>query len=47
MCDRFIPDDVRFDEEPKDAASDVDLSAYTPNLFTSSASASSKVTPAS
>ncbi|XP_029009823.1 ESF1 homolog [Betta splendens] len=39
---RFIPDDVMFDEEPKDAASDVNLSSYTPNLFTSSASASSK-----
>ncbi|KAM4604018.1 ESF1 homolog isoform 1-T3 [Polymixia lowei] len=40
---RFIPDDVTFDEEPKDMATDVDLSVYTPKLFTSSATATSKV----
>ncbi|KAM6940262.1 ESF1 homolog [Xenentodon cancila] len=40
---RFIPDDVKFDEEPKDAAMDVNLSSYTPKLFTSSAAATSKV----
>ncbi|XP_069578163.1 ESF1 homolog [Brachyistius frenatus] len=40
---RFIPDDVKFDEEPKDEATDVNLSAYTPKLFTSSAAATSKV----
>ncbi|XP_071385107.1 ESF1 homolog isoform X3 [Centroberyx affinis] len=40
---RFIPDGVRFEDEPKDVATDVDLSAYTPKLFTSSASATSKV----
>ncbi|XP_023256637.1 ESF1 homolog, partial [Seriola lalandi dorsalis] len=39
---RFIPDDVTFPEEPKDAATDVNLSAYTPKLFTSSAAATSK-----
>lgn len=39
----FVPDDVKFDEEPKDAATDVNLSAYTPKLFTSSATATSKV----
>ncbi|XP_037830935.1 ESF1 homolog isoform X2 [Kryptolebias marmoratus] len=41
---RFIPDEVTFDEEPKDAATDVNLSAYTPKLFSSSAAATSKVT---
>ncbi|XP_044045322.1 ESF1 homolog isoform X2 [Siniperca chuatsi] len=40
---RFIPDDVKFDEEPKDVATDVNLSAYTPKLFTSSATTTSKV----
>ncbi|XP_042338083.1 ESF1 homolog [Plectropomus leopardus] len=40
---RFVPDDVTFDEEPKDAATDVNLSAYTPKLFTSAANATSKV----
>ncbi|XP_029314662.1 ESF1 homolog [Cottoperca gobio] len=40
---RFIPDDVQFDEEPKDVATDVNLLAYTPKLFTSSANATSKV----
>ncbi|XP_040891331.1 ESF1 homolog [Toxotes jaculatrix] len=40
---RFIPDDVTFTEEPRDVATDVNLSAYTPKLFTSSAAATSKV----
>uniref|UniRef100_A0A8D0DAU9 ESF1, nucleolar pre-rRNA processing protein, homolog (S. cerevisiae) n=1 Tax=Sander lucioperca TaxID=283035 RepID=A0A8D0DAU9_SANLU len=40
---RFIPDDVQFEEEPKDVATDVNLSDYTPKLFTSSANATSKV----
>ncbi|XP_005461347.1 ESF1 homolog [Oreochromis niloticus] len=40
---RFVPDDVKFDEEPKDMATDINLSAYTPKLFTSSATATSKV----
>uniref|UniRef100_A0A672HT30 ESF1, nucleolar pre-rRNA processing protein, homolog (S. cerevisiae) n=1 Tax=Salarias fasciatus TaxID=181472 RepID=A0A672HT30_SALFA len=40
---RFIPDDVTFDEEPRDAASDVNVSLYEPKLFTSSATATSKV----
>ncbi|XP_036386542.1 ESF1 homolog [Megalops cyprinoides] len=40
---RFIPDDVTFDEEPKDVATDVDLASYTPKYFTSTATATSKV----
>uniref|UniRef100_UPI0037E815E9 ESF1 homolog n=1 Tax=Semicossyphus pulcher TaxID=241346 RepID=UPI0037E815E9 len=40
---RFIPDDVQFDEQPKDVATDVNLTAYTPKLFTSSATTTSKV----
>ncbi|MBN3309227.1 ESF1 protein, partial [Amia calva] len=40
---RFIPDDVTFDEEPKDVAADVDLASYTPKYFTSTAMATSKV----
>ncbi|XP_049428443.1 ESF1 homolog [Epinephelus fuscoguttatus] len=40
---RFVPDEVKFGEEPKDVATDVNLSAYTPKLFTSSANATSKV----
>ncbi|KAK2817589.1 hypothetical protein Q5P01_025780 [Channa striata] len=40
---RFVPDDVKFDEEPKDVATDVNLAAYTPKVFTSSATATSKV----
>ncbi|XP_073347278.1 ESF1 homolog [Pagrus major] len=40
---RFIPDDETFDEEPKDVATDVNLSVYTPKLFTSSATTTSKV----
>ncbi|XP_054483577.1 ESF1 homolog [Anoplopoma fimbria] len=40
---RFIPDGEKFDEEPRDVATDVNLTAYTPKLFTSSANATSKV----
>ncbi|RXN00993.1 ESF1-like [Acipenser ruthenus] len=40
---RFIPDNVMFDEEPKDVAADVDLASYTPKYFTSTAMATSKV----
>ncbi|KAM4595186.1 ESF1 homolog [Fundulus diaphanus] len=40
---RFIPDDVTFEEEPRDAATDINLAAYAPKLFTSSAAATSKV----
>ncbi|XP_008419683.1 ESF1 homolog isoform X1 [Poecilia reticulata] len=40
---RFVPDDVTFDEEPRDVATDVNLMAYTPKMFTSAAVASSKV----
>ncbi|KAL7845459.1 hypothetical protein AOLI_G00236510 [Acnodon oligacanthus] len=40
---RFIPDDIMFDEEPKDRATDVDLSAYQPKLFSSTAATTAKV----
>ncbi|XP_061736715.1 ESF1 homolog [Nerophis ophidion] len=40
---RFVPDDVTFQEPPRDVATDVNLAAYTPKLFTSSANATSKV----
>lgn len=40
---RFIPDDVTFDDEPKDVAADVNVAAYTPKLFTSSGTTTSKV----
>lgn len=40
---RFIPDDVTFDQEPKDVATDVNMAAYTPKLFTSSGTTTSKV----
>ncbi|XP_026568605.1 ESF1 homolog [Pseudonaja textilis] len=40
---RFIPDDVTFDDEPKDTASEVDVAAYKPKYFTSAAVATSKV----
>ncbi|XP_044310326.1 ESF1 homolog isoform X4 [Varanus komodoensis] len=40
---RFIPDDVTFDDEPKDVASEVDGAAYKPKFFTSAAVATSKV----
>ncbi|XP_053236562.1 ESF1 homolog [Podarcis raffonei] len=38
---RFIPDDVTFDDEPKDVASEVD--SYKPKYFTSAAVSTSKV----
>lgn len=40
---RFIPDGVAFEEEPRDVATDVNLAAYTPKLFTSAATTTSKV----
>lgn len=40
---RFIPDDTTFDDEPKDVASEVDLTAYKPKYFTSSAMGTSTV----
>ncbi|XP_033830621.1 ESF1 homolog [Periophthalmus magnuspinnatus] len=40
---RFVPDDVSFEEEPKDVSTDVNLSSYSPKLFSSSAASSSKV----
>ena len=43
MGTSFIPDDVVFDEEPKEVATEVELTTYTPKMFTSSAAATSKV----
>nr|XP_020764435.1 ESF1 homolog [Odocoileus virginianus texanus]XP_020764436.1 ESF1 homolog [Odocoileus virginianus texanus]XP_020764437.1 ESF1 homolog [Odocoileus virginianus texanus]XP_020764438.1 ESF1 homolog [Odocoileus virginianus texanus]XP_020764440.1 ESF1 homolog [Odocoileus virginianus texanus] len=40
---RFIPDDITFDDEPKDEASEVDLTAYKPKYFTSAAMGTSTV----
>ncbi|XP_007450258.1 PREDICTED: ESF1 homolog [Lipotes vexillifer] len=40
---RFIPDDITFDDEPKDVASEVDLTAYKPRYFTSAAMGTSTV----
>ncbi|XP_070408773.1 ESF1 homolog isoform X3 [Nothobranchius furzeri] len=40
---RFIPDDVTFDDDPKDVATDTSVAAYTPKLFSSSATSTSKV----
>ena len=40
---RFIPDDITFDDEPKDVASEVDLTAYKPKYFTSAAMGTSMV----
>ncbi|XP_053332917.1 ESF1 homolog [Clarias gariepinus] len=40
---RFIPDSMTFDDEPKDRATDVDLSTYQPKLFTSTAATTAKV----
>ncbi|KAL8173354.1 UNVERIFIED_CONTAM: hypothetical protein K2H54_046835 [Gekko kuhli] len=40
---RFIPDDVTFDGEPKDVASETDGAPYKPKFFTSAAVATSKV----
>uniref|UniRef100_A0A1A8DJS0 ESF1, nucleolar pre-rRNA processing protein, homolog n=1 Tax=Nothobranchius kadleci TaxID=1051664 RepID=A0A1A8DJS0_NOTKA len=39
---RFIPDDVTFDDDPKDVATDTSGTAYTPKLFSSSATSTSK-----
>ncbi|XP_023073606.2 ESF1 homolog isoform X2 [Piliocolobus tephrosceles] len=41
--DWFIPDDITFDDEPKDIASEVDLTAYKPKYFTSAAMGTSTV----
>lgn len=40
---RFIPDDTTFDDEPKDIALEVDLTAYKPKYFTSAAMGTSTV----
>ncbi|XP_073528309.1 ESF1 homolog [Phyllobates terribilis] len=40
---RFIPDDAQFNDEPKDSAVDVDLSAYKPKYFTTAGVVTSKV----
>ncbi|KAJ7341634.1 hypothetical protein JRQ81_005969 [Phrynocephalus forsythii] len=40
---RFIPDEMTFDDEPKDVACEVDGTAYKPKYFTSAAVATSKV----
>ncbi|XP_077172263.1 ESF1 homolog isoform X2 [Paroedura picta] len=40
---RFIPDDVTFDGEPKEVASETDGAPYKPKFFTSAAVATSKV----
>lgn len=40
---RFIPDDVTFDDEPKDRATDVDYGSYKPKLFTSTGTTTAKV----
>ncbi|XP_061686012.1 ESF1 homolog [Syngnathoides biaculeatus] len=40
---RFIPDDMTFEESPKDVATDVNLTTYTPKVFTSAANVTSKV----
>ncbi|KYO23731.1 ESF1-like protein isoform B [Alligator mississippiensis] len=40
---RFIPDNVTFDDEPKDVALEMDGAAYKPKYFTSAAMGTSKV----
>ncbi|XP_072490580.1 ESF1 homolog [Notamacropus eugenii] len=40
---RFIPDDITFDEEPKDTALEVDITTYKPKYFTSAAMGTSTV----
>lgn len=40
---RFIPDDVTFDDEPRDRATDVDLTVYQPKFFTSATTTTTKV----
>lgn len=42
LC-RFIPDDVTFDEEPKDKATEVDYGSYKPKIFTSTGTTTAKV----
>lgn len=40
---RFIPDNITFDDKPKDVASEVNIAAYKPKYFTSAAMGTSKV----
>ncbi|XP_061845213.1 ESF1 homolog [Colius striatus] len=40
---RFIPDNVTFDDKPKDEATEVNVAAYKPKYFTSAAMGTSKV----
>uniref|UniRef100_A0A8B9M0E1 ESF1 nucleolar pre-rRNA processing protein homolog n=1 Tax=Accipiter nisus TaxID=211598 RepID=A0A8B9M0E1_9AVES len=40
---RFIPDNVTFDDKPKDEASEVNIAVYKPKYFTSAAMGTSKV----
>ncbi|KAM6356062.1 ESF1 homolog [Podargus strigoides] len=40
---RFIPDNVAFDDKPKDVASEVNVAVYKPKYFTSAAMGTSKV----
>ncbi|XP_014343331.1 ESF1 homolog isoform X1 [Latimeria chalumnae] len=40
---RFVPDDVTFNDKPKDVATEVDTAAYKPKYFTSAAMGTSKV----
>ncbi|GCB80439.1 hypothetical protein scyTo_0016203 [Scyliorhinus torazame] len=42
LLPRFIPDELAFENEPKDVAADVDLAAYKPKYFTSTALSTSK-----
>ncbi|XP_040981439.1 ESF1 homolog isoform X2 [Aquila chrysaetos chrysaetos] len=41
--DGFIPDNVTFDDKPKDEASEVNIAVYKPKYFTSAAMGTSKV----
>ncbi|XP_021245889.1 ESF1 homolog isoform X1 [Numida meleagris] len=40
---RFIPDNITFDDKPRDTASEVNVSVYKPKYFTSAAMGTSKV----
>ncbi|XP_010084759.1 PREDICTED: ESF1 homolog [Pterocles gutturalis] len=40
---RFIPDNITFDDKPKDEASEVNVAVYKPKYFTSAAMGTSKV----
>ncbi|XP_065595611.1 ESF1 homolog [Cyrtonyx montezumae] len=40
---RFIPDNIAFDDKPKDTASEMNVSVYKPKYFTSAAMGTSKV----